>query len=291
MDLRDQVDSILRIGHTWNDLRNEFINNCFFAVACFVIIMKRDEVSPVILSTVFFDSMRMHWMHSIVWGYNWLIDNLDRIKWSVAMQQICPQEKKEAELVVDPKVWPMKGAVEFKDVRLKYRAHLPEVLKGLSFKVEGGEKVGLVGRTGAGKSTISLAIPRIVEALSGSIEIDGIDIGKVDLHTLRNKLTVVPQEPVLFNGSLRFNLDPFNQNTDEEILAVLEKAGLQEFIDRESKAAALEAKKKRKELRKKIRKAETKMINVEKLNLFGSIRNDRIRLQELDKHNPKEGSK
>lgn len=69
---------------------------------------------------------------------------------------------------------------------------MPEVLKGLSFKVKAGNKVGLVGRTGAGKSTISLAIPRIVEAFAGSIEIDGIDIGKVDLHILRNKLTVVP---------------------------------------------------------------------------------------------------
>lgn len=69
---------------------------------------------------------------------------------------------------------------------------MPEVLKGLSFKIQAGNKVGLVGRTGAGKSTISLAIPRIVEAFAGSIEIDGIDIGKVDLHVLRNKLTVVP---------------------------------------------------------------------------------------------------
>ncbi len=69
---------------------------------------------------------------------------------------------------------------------------MPEVLKGLSFKIQAGNKVGLVGRTGAGKSTISLAIPRIVEAFAGSIEIDGIDIGKVDLNVLRNKLTVVP---------------------------------------------------------------------------------------------------
>lgn len=93
---------------------------------------------------------------------------------------------------VDPNVWPIKGDIEFKEIRLKYRQHLPEVLKGLSFKIKAGNKVGLVGRTGAGKSTISLAIPRIVEAFAGSIEIDGIDIGKVDLHILRNKLTVVP---------------------------------------------------------------------------------------------------
>ncbi|MFO0118117.1 MAG: ATP-binding cassette domain-containing protein, partial [bacterium] len=75
--------------------------------------------------------------------------------------------------------------------------------------------------TGAGKSTISLAIPRIVEVLSGSIEIDGIDISKVDLHTLRNKITVAPQDPVLFNGTLRFNLDPENNHSDELIETLL----------------------------------------------------------------------
>ena len=108
------------------------------------------------------------------------------------MQKICPQEKNTAEINVDPKVWPFKGEIEFKQVKLKYRKNLPKVLKGLSFKVEAGKKIGLIGRTGAGKSTIGLTIPRIVEAFEGSIEIDGIDIGKVDLNILRNKLTVVP---------------------------------------------------------------------------------------------------
>lgn len=87
------------------------------------------------------------------------------------------------------------------------------------------------------------------------IEIDGIDISKVDLHTLRNKLTVVPQEPVLFNGTLRFNLDPHNLYTDDEIEDLLNKAGLSEFIERESRSAAMEAKMERQALRKKLRKA------------------------------------
>lgn len=119
---------------------------------------------------------------------------------------------------------------------------MPEVLQGLSFKISAGEKVGLVGRTGAGKSTITLAIPRIVEVFAGVIEIDGIDIGKVDLHTLRNKVTVVPQEPVLFNGTLRFNLDPQGLFSDDVIEELLRDAGLQEVIDRESADAAREAK-------------------------------------------------
>jgi len=82
--------------------------------------------------------------------------------------------------------------MDFKNVKLKYRSHLPEVLKGLTFKVHSGHKVGIVGRTAAGKSTLSLAITRIVELFSGTIEIDGIDISKVDIHELRSKITVVP---------------------------------------------------------------------------------------------------
>lgn len=210
MDTREQINLIHRSGTSYSEMRSEVIQSLFFAVACYTIVVKRGQVSPVILSTIFFDSMTISWMSNTVWGYNWLVDNLERAKWALAMQKICPQEKQTAEVQVDPEVWPMHGQVEFKDIRLKYRKHLPEVLQGLSFKIAAGEKVGLVGRTGAGKSTISLAIPRIVEAFSGVVEIDGIDISKVDLHMLRNKLTVVPQEPVLFNGTLRFNLDPHN---------------------------------------------------------------------------------
>jgi len=217
IDTREQINLMHRSGNNFTEMQSEVIQSLFFAVACFTKIMQRGKVNPVILSTVFFDSMTISWMSQTVWGYNWLIDNLERAKWAITMQNICPQEKTHAEIEVDPKVWPMKGEVEFKDIRLKYRKHLPEVLQGLSFKIKAGDKVGLVGRTGAGKSTISLAIPRIVETFAGVIEIDGIDISKVDLHTLRNKLTVVPQEPVLFNGTLRFNLDPHGLYSDETI--------------------------------------------------------------------------
>lgn len=82
------------------------------------------------------------------------------------------------------------------------------MLKGLSFNIEGGQKIGIVGRTGAGKSTISLGLSRIVEIDSGSIMIDGLNIQEVGLNTLRQKLTIIPQDPTLFTGTLRFNIDP-----------------------------------------------------------------------------------
>lgn len=144
----------------------------------------------------------------------------------------------------------MEGKVEFKDVELKYRPDTDIVLNKLSFVVEPGHKVGLCGRTGAGKSTISMAISRIVELFSGSIEIDGVDISKVDLHTLRSKVTVIPQDPVLFTGTIRFNLDPYNQHSDEEIEQLIKKAGLQELLDKESEKAAKKAKEDRKNARK-----------------------------------------
>ena len=113
--------------------------------------------------------------------------------------------------------WPQRGEVYFKDVVLRYRKNTDIVLKNLSFKVRPGEKIGIVGRTGAGKSTISLALSRILEIEEGSIEIDGVDISKLDLQTLRKQVTQIPQDPVLFTGSLRHNLDPFRKETDERI--------------------------------------------------------------------------
>jgi len=90
-------------------MRSEIIQSLFFAVACFTIIMKRGIVSPVILSTIFFDSLTIAWMSNTVWGYNWLVDNLERAKWAITMQNICPQEKLTSEIEVDPNIWPLKG--------------------------------------------------------------------------------------------------------------------------------------------------------------------------------------
>ncbi|XP_031639952.1 multidrug resistance-associated protein 1-like, partial [Contarinia nasturtii] len=96
------------------------------------------------------------------------------------------------------------------------------------------EKVGIVGRTGAGKSSLTLALFRIVEAAGGSIVIDGQDISKLGLHTLRSRLTIIPQDPVLFSGPLRFNLDPFAEKSDDEIWRALELAHLKSFVEETS---------------------------------------------------------
>ena len=131
---------------------------------------------------------------------------------------------------VDPEEsWPSKGAIEIKDMSLRYRDG-PEVLKHLNVTIEAGEKIGVVGRTGSGKSSLMNALFRIVELANGSITIDGKDISKMGTLPLRSTLSIIPQDPVLFSNTLKYNLDPFKTCSDEELWSVLEKVRLGDVI-------------------------------------------------------------
>ncbi|KAL6879128.1 hypothetical protein J3F83DRAFT_725174 [Trichoderma novae-zelandiae] len=138
--------------------------------------------------------------------------------------------EQEADAIIEdsrpPKDWPAEGGVEFVNYSARYRAELDPVLKGISLKINPKEKVGIVGRTGAGKSSLTLAIFRALEADSGSIVIDGIDISKIGLQDLRENITIVPQDPTLFMGTIRTNLDPFDQYTDEQVFEALRRVQL-----------------------------------------------------------------
>ncbi|KAJ3111421.1 hypothetical protein HK100_002694 [Physocladia obscura] len=142
-------------------------------------------------------------------------------------EDITPSQEVAAKLVAS---WPQEGAIEVKSIMLRYRADLPPVLHKVSFSVEPGSNVGIVGRTGAGKSTILTAILRLFEIDSGSILIDGVDVSKIGLTQLRHKLGVIPQEPVLFSGTIRSNLDPFSQYSDQELWSALERADLKTSV-------------------------------------------------------------
>ncbi|KAJ3380135.1 hypothetical protein HDU92_006163 [Lobulomyces angularis] len=124
---------------------------------------------------------------------------------------------------VVPHLWEH-GDIKFSKLFLKYSPELPFVLQNISLEIKGGEKIGIVGRTGAGKSSFSLALFRFVEATSGNIFIDGVDIASLPLSQLRSSLTIIPQDPVLFSGTIRFNLDPFNLYTDLEIYTAMKRS-------------------------------------------------------------------
>lgn len=125
-----------------------------------------------------------------------------------------------------PDSWPKNGSITYENASLRYREGLPNVLDNVSLKIKGGEKVGICGRTGAGKSTILASLFRLTELSGGHIVIDGIDISKIGLCDLRTKLAIIPQEPVLFQGTIRSNLDPFGEHSDTELWDALRRAGV-----------------------------------------------------------------
>ena len=114
------------------------------------------------------------------------------------------------------------------------------ILKRISLEVNSSEKVGVVGRTGAGKSSLTLALFRIVEPAEGTIHIDNINVSKLGLYDLRSKLTIIPQDPILFTGTLRMNLDPFNSYSDQDIWLALELAHLKAFVNSNEKGLLFE---------------------------------------------------
>lgn len=129
-----------------------------------------------------------------------------------------------------PRGWPSRGEIQFIDYKVRYRPELDLVLQGITCTIGSTEKVGVVGRTGAGKSSLTNCLFRVLEAAGGKIIIDDVDIATIGLHDLRNNLTIIPQDPVLFTGTLRMNLDPFDQYSDEEVWKALELAHLKTYV-------------------------------------------------------------
>ena len=128
--------------------------------------------------------------------------------------------------------WPSEGKIEFRDFSVKYRPDTEIVLRNINFSIEGGEKIGIVGRTGSGKSTIALCLFRILEPLKGTIFIDDVNITEIGLSKLRSSITIIPQDPTLMEGSLKFNIDPLNLYSREEIADVMQKIGFWYICER-----------------------------------------------------------
>jgi ABC-type multidrug transport system fused ATPase/permease subunit len=126
--------------------------------------------------------------------------------------------------------WPERGEIRVQDFKVRYADHLPLVLKGLNFKLEAGSRVGLIGRTGSGKSTFFQSLFRFIEAESGQIDIDGVNIASVPLERLRRSLAIIPQDPTLFMGTIRNNLDRYQEYREEDVIAALKQVFMWDFV-------------------------------------------------------------
>lgn len=213
-------------------VRLEMVGNLIILFAALFAVFSKDNLSPGLVG------LSVSYALQVTQTLNWLVRMTSDVETNiVAVERIKEygETKQEAawENTTDsnlPKNWPENGEVVFRDFQVRYREGLDLVLRGINFTVQGGEKVGIVGRTGAGKSSLTLALFRIIESAGGQILIDGHDISKLGLHALRSRLTIIPQDPVLFSGTLRINLDPFNTHSDDDIWRALEHAHLKAFV-------------------------------------------------------------
>ncbi|KAG1750098.1 ABC protein, partial [Suillus lakei] len=216
---------------SWLAIRLDFMGGILVFLVALLAVIDVSGINAAQIGLVLTYTTSLSQMCSLVTRQTADVENymnaVERLVQYVAGDTIPPQEAPyEIEERKPPAQWPDHGVVEFNDVKMAYRPGLPNVLRGISVKIRGGEKIGVVGRTGAGKSSLMLALFRIVELSSGSIIIDGVDISTIGLKDLRSKISIIPQDPLLFSGTIRSNLDPFSQHGDAELWDALHRSCL-----------------------------------------------------------------
>ncbi|KAG0359164.1 Canalicular multispecific organic anion transporter 2 [Podila minutissima] len=233
---------IWAVGNRWINVRLELLGSIIVLASALFAVMSRNTLSASVTG------MSLSYALNITQDITWMVrcycelqNNLvsvERVKEYSDKHREAPNET----TVNLPPNWPAHGKIEFKNYSTRYRQGMDLVIKNVSFDVQPGEKIGIVGRTGAGKSSLTLALFRIIEAANmelekiaveedgGSIWIDGVDISTIGLEALRQNLAIIPQDPTLFVGTVRDNLDPFEQCQDAELWEALERAHLKMYI-------------------------------------------------------------
>ncbi|KAM4531012.1 multidrug resistance-associated protein 1 isoform 2-T2 [Odontesthes bonariensis] len=219
------------IANRWLAVRLEFVGNCIVSFAALFAVVARESLSPGIMG------LSISYALQLTASLTWLVRMSSDVETNiVAVEKVkeYSDTEKEAEWKHEPSCippgWPTEGCIDMRGFGLRYRHDLDLAIRNITITINGGEKVGIVGRTGAGKSSLTLGLFRIIEAAEGQILIDGVNIAKLGLHDLRSRITIIPQDPVLFSGSLRMNLDPFDSYSDEEVWRALEFSHLKSFV-------------------------------------------------------------
>ncbi|KAL4583725.1 hypothetical protein LXL04_008308 [Taraxacum kok-saghyz] len=216
----------------WLVLRAEGLQNLtLFTAAFFLVVLPKSYIPPGLVGLSLSYALALTNAHVFLTRWYCSLSNyvisVERIK---QYMNIPPEPPAIVEGKRPPPSWPSKGRIVLQDLKVKYRPNAPLVLKGISCTMKEGTRVGIVGRTGSGKTTLITSLFRLVEPHSGTIYIDNLDICSIGLKDLRMKLSVIPQEPTLFKGSIRTNLDPLGLHSDRQIWTALEKCQLKSTI-------------------------------------------------------------
>uniref|UniRef100_A0A8B9G564 Canalicular multispecific organic anion transporter 1 n=1 Tax=Amazona collaria TaxID=241587 RepID=A0A8B9G564_9PSIT len=230
MDINQKAVYSWIISNRWLAIRLEFVGSLVVFFSALLAVISKGTLEGGIVGLSVSSAL------NVTQTLNWLVRTSSELETNiVAVERVheYTKVKNEAPWVTDkrpPRGWPSKGEIRFVDYKVRYRPELELVLQGITCNIGSTEKVGVVGRTGAGKSSLTNCLFRLLEAAGGKILIDEVDIATIGLHDLRKNLTIIPQDPVLFTGTLRMNLDPFDQYTDEEVWKALELAHLKMYV-------------------------------------------------------------
>ena len=234
LDVNQRAYFIISSANCWLGIRLEFAGTVIIGAAMLLSVIGKNPTNFAFTSMA---ALAISYSLDTTQSLNWLVRMATDMETQiVAVERIEEYTNLPSEAPahipgsVPPANWPSRGEINMEDLTMRYRPELEPVLKHISLHIRPGEKVGVVGRTGAGKSSLVLCLMRIVELETGKIVIDGVNIRDIGLEDLRSSIAIIPQEPLLFSGTIRSNLDPFHQYSDEAIWSALEQASMKDVI-------------------------------------------------------------
>ncbi|KAJ7381467.1 hypothetical protein OS493_001605 [Desmophyllum pertusum] len=217
----------------WLAVRLDMLTIAIVSIAALMVVLIKGTLPPAFLGLVLTYSLRMTSLLQFtvrqVTETEARFTSVERISYYIR------SVPSEAELEIPDKKpasnWPDGGAIRLSGIKMRYRDGLPLVLNDINCEIQGCEKIGIVGRTGSGKSSLGVLLWRLVEPTEGTMHIDDVDISQIGLEDLRSRISIIPQDPVLFVGTVRYNLDPFKEHSDSDLWTALERAHLREMVD------------------------------------------------------------
>ena len=237
IDTNSQANFLLSAITRWFGLRLDHVTSIITLVTAILLVALRNQIDPSAAA------LSITYCITLTGQFQWAVrQSTDTENYMTSAERVyeygqlvseAEQNTDEKTLILQPAHdWPAQGVIEFRNYTFRYRPELAPVLKSLNLQIESKQKIGVIGRTGAGKSSLFQALFRLVDqaAISGQIIIDGIDIGRLPLDYVRSHISVIPQVPTLFCGTLRYNIDPFKQYSDDECLRALESVQLNYLI-------------------------------------------------------------
>ncbi|XP_047318289.1 ABC transporter C family member 3-like [Impatiens glandulifera] len=221
----------------WLCFRLDMVSSLLFAFSLvFLMVIPEGTISPSVAGLAVTYGLNLNMLQAwVIWNLCSMENQIISVERILQYTTIPSEPPLVIEESKPNQQWPSEGEVEIRDLQVRYAPHMPFVLRGLTCVFYGGKRTGIVGRTGSGKSTLIQTLFRIVDPTGGKITIDGVDICSIGLHDLRLRLSIIPQEPTMFEGTVRSNLDPLEEYSDEQIWEALDKCQLGDEVRKKDK--------------------------------------------------------